>query len=201
MAEGKILPYLDIPLQHASPKILKAMRRPAAAERALERIKRWREICPELAIRSTFIVGFPGETADDVGLLLDFLEEAQLDRVGCFTYSSVDGARANMLENPVDEDDKLDRQEMVYELQANISAARLDRHIGQALQVIIDEGGQNNEGIAIGRSKYDAPEIDGTVHISGAAGLRPGEFVHVKIDSHDDHDLYGHWVGQPIHIN
>jgi ribosomal protein S12 methylthiotransferase len=201
MAVGKVLPYLDIPLQHASPKILKAMRRPAAAEKALERINRWREICPELAIRSTFIVGFPGETPDDVGLLLDFLEEAQLDRVGCFTYSSVDGARANTLEDPIDEVDKLDRQEMVYELQANISAARLNRHIGQELQVIVDEGGQNAEGIAIGRSKYDAPEIDGTVHISGAKGLRAGEFAQVKIDRHDDHDLYGHWIGQPIQIH
>ncbi len=200
MAEGKILPYLDIPLQHASPDILRAMRRPAAAEKALERIQRWREICPELAIRSTFIVGFPGETPDDVGLLLDFLEQAQLDRVGCFTYSGVDGARANKLPGQVDEHDKIDRQEMVYELQAGISAARLDRHVGQVLQILIDEPCAGAATTATGRSAFDAPEIDGVVHISGAKHLRSGEFAQVKIDRHDDHDLYGHWIGQSIAI-
>ena len=201
MAQGRVLPYLDLPLQHASPKILKAMRRPAAAEKALERINRWRDICPELAIRSTFIVGFPGETEDDVGLLLDFLEQAQLDRVGCFTYSSVAGARANALADHVDERDKLDRQEMVYETQALISANRLQRHVGQTLRVLIDEIDGNS---VIGRSQFDAPEIDGLVHMSVAdpAISRPGvgDFVWTQIESCDDHDLIGKIVGDGIRI-
>jgi len=197
MAQGKILPYLDIPLQHASPRILQAMRRPAAAEKALERIQRWREICPELAIRSTFIVGFPGETSADVGLLLEFLEAAQLDRVGCFTYSSVDGARANALPDQVDESDKIDRQEMVYELQAEISAKRLNRHLGQNLRVLVDEVSPQ----AIGRSKYDAPDIDGVVYIDGGDELQPGDFAWVRIERHDDHDLYGHLLGKQVQLS
>ncbi len=200
MSQGKILPYLDVPLQHASPRILKAMRRPAAAEKTLERIHRWREICPEIAIRSTFIVGFPGETEEDVGALLDFLESAQLDRVGCFTYSAVAGAKANALPGAVDERDKLDRQEMVYELQAVISARRLDRHVGQDLRVLIDQAGPE----CVGRSMFDAPEIDGVVRISDTADIAcdvvTGEFAWVHIEGHDDHDLYGHLIGKNVSL-
>ncbi len=203
MSEGKLLPYLDVPLQHASPRILKAMRRPAAAEKALARIQRWREICPQLAIRSTFIVGFPGETEADVGLLLDFLSEAQLDRVGCFTYSAVEGAAANQLDGAVDERDKLDRQEMVYELQAGISAARLDRLVGQDLRILIDEATPASPGgtaQALGRSMFDAPEIDGVVHVAQAEGLSPGDFAWVNIERHDDHDLYASLLGKNAQI-
>lgn len=204
MTEGKLLPYLDVPLQHASPRILKAMRRPAAAEKALARIQRWREICPQLAIRSTFIVGFPGETQEDVGMLLDFLEAAQLDRVGCFTYSAVEGAAANALEGVVDESDKLDRQEMVYELQAAISAARLDRHIGQDLRVLVDEvevdAATQAPPRAVARTMFDAPEIDGVVYIEQAQELKPGDFAWVHIDRHDDHDLYARSLGKSTEI-
>jgi len=196
MAAGKILPYLDIPLQHASPTVLKAMRRPAAAEQVLQRITRWREICPNLAIRSTFIVGFPGETERDVGVLLDFLEAAQLDRVGCFTYSEVEGAAANQLPGHVDERDKMDRQEMVYELQARISAARLDRLIGQTVQVLIDEAGE----ACVGRSQFDAPEIDGVVYIEEADGLKPGDMAWVRVERHDDHDCFGRMHGKVAEI-
>ncbi len=204
MASGGLLPYLDVPLQHASPRILKAMRRPAAAEKSLQRIQRWREICPQLAIRSTFIVGFPGETEEDVGMLLDFLTEAQLDRVGCFTYSEVAGAAANRLDGHVDERDKLDRQEMVYELQANISAAMLDRHVGTRLRVLVDEAydapGDNGQSGVVGRTMFDAPEIDGVVYIDEGSGLQPGDFAWVRIDRHDDHDLYGTSLGKTAQI-
>jgi ribosomal protein S12 methylthiotransferase len=197
MADGKILPYLDVPLQHASPRILKAMRRPAAAEKALQRIRSWREICPDLAIRSTFIVGFPGETEEDVGLLLDLLEAAQLDRVGCFTYSHVDGAAANQLGGAVDERDMLDRQEMVYELQANISAQRLDRLVGKRLQVLVDTSGD----VSTARTRYDAPEIDGVVYIEdGGRELHPGDMAWVNIVRHDEHDLYGRLQGRTTQI-
>ena len=196
MNEGLVLPYLDIPLQHASHKVLKAMRRPAAAEKSLERIQRWREICPEIAIRSTFIVGFPGETDEDIGHLLDFLEEAQLDRVGCFTYSAVEGARANTLPDPVEEAEKLDRQERVYEIQAEISAQRLARHVGSTLRVMIDS---NDEGL-VGRSMFDAPEIDGSVFIADG-DAKPGDFVWVDVESSDDHDLYGRLVGEEIRLS
>jgi ribosomal protein S12 methylthiotransferase len=197
MADGLLLPYLDIPLQHAAPGILRAMRRPAAAEKTLQRIQRWRDLCPELAIRSTFIVGFPGETDDDVGQLLDFLEAAQLDRVGCFTYSPVDGAAANALPHAVDERDKLDRQEAVYEVQAEISAQRLARHVGKTLRVLVDQVGPNN---TVGRTMYDAPDIDGQVFIDDQrdATLRSGDFVWVEILSHDDHDLYGTLAGRNV---
>ncbi len=192
MADGKILPYLDIPLQHAAPGILKAMRRPAAAEKTLERIERWREICPDIAIRSTFIVGFPGETDDDVGTLLDFLDAAKLDRVGCFTYSSVDGAPANALPGQVDERDKLDRQEAVYELQAGISAEILNQRVGQTLRVLVDEPG-------VARTMFDAPEIDGVVHLDDAT-TPVGEFAWVKVERHDDHDLHGSVVGDNLSL-
>ena len=197
MAQGKILPYLDLPLQHASPRILKAMRRPAAAEKALERIRRWREVCPEIAIRSTFIVGFPGETDEDVGMLLDFLEEAQLDRAGCFTYSAVQGAPANGLADHVDEADKLDRQERVYETQSQISAARLDRFVGQRLRVLVDEAGPQ----PVARTAWDAPEIDGIVHLQPSLELRAGEFAWVEIQHRDDHDLYGIYAGRGLELS
>jgi len=208
MSEGLILPYLDVPLQHASPSILKAMRRPAAAEKTLARIHAWRERCPEIGIRSTFIVGFPGETDEDVGVLLDFLDEAQLDRVGCFTYSAVDGATANGLADHVDQRDMLDRQEMVYEHQALISADRLNRHVGQTLRVLIDAHGPD-EGddkpektpTLLARSQFDAPEIDGHVHVEVPEGTRNpavGDFAWVRIHRHDDHDLYGELVGQSL---
>ncbi len=197
MADGKILPYLDMPLQHAAPHILQAMRRPAAAERTLERIRRWREICPELVIRSTFIVGFPGESETDLGTLLDFLEAAQLDRVGCFTYSPVAGAAANALPGHIDERDKLDRQERVYEIQQAISAARLKRHVGRRLRALVDEV----EGAsALGRTMYDAPDIDGVVHIADGQDLTTGQFVWVDVTDADDHDLYGSLAGQALNF-
>ncbi|MEW5892371.1 MAG: 30S ribosomal protein S12 methylthiotransferase RimO [Pseudomonadota bacterium] len=188
MAEGKILPYLDIPFQHASARILKAMKRPAAAENTLRRIEKWREVCPELVIRSTFIVGFPGETEDDFDELLDFLQAAQLDRVGAFTYSPVAGAAANALPDPVDEDVKMDRLARLMDVQADISAEKLRRRRGQELTVLIDAvaGGR-----AVGRSYADAPEIDGVVHIAQGAGLKVGDFVRVKVTRSDDYDLWG----------
>lgn len=191
MAEGKIVPYLDIPFQHASPKILKAMKRPAATENNLERIKAWRKICPELTIRSTFIVGFPDETEEDFQLLLDFLEEAQLDRVGCFTYSAVEGARANELDDPVPEEVKLERQQRFMEVQARISAQRLQAKVGTLQKVLVDE--VTPEG-AVARSQADAPEIDGCVFIDGATHLVPGDIVTVEIEEADEYDMWGHLV-------
>ncbi|MFC6329382.1 30S ribosomal protein S12 methylthiotransferase RimO [Alloalcanivorax gelatiniphagus] len=187
MAEGHILPYLDIPFQHASPRILKAMKRPAHAENSLERIRRWREICPDITLRSTFIVGFPGETDDDFERLLDWLEEAQLDRVGCFTYSPVDGAAANALPDPVDEDLALERQERFMNVQARISADKLQRKIGRTLEVLVDEAGPDG---ALARTQGDAPEIDGQVHLPGVADLRPGQRLKVIVEDADDHDLW-----------
>ncbi len=191
MAEGKILPYLDIPFQHASPRILKLMKRPAHSEKVLERIKRWREICPDLTIRSTFIVGFPGETEEDFQMLLDFLEEAQLDRVGCFKYSPVDGATANDLPDHIPEDIQQARWERFMETQQAISAARLQRKIGKTLAVIIDE--VDEEG-AIGRSQADAPEIDGLVYLNGEESVAPGDIVNVLIEHADEYDLWGSLV-------
>lgn len=188
MAEGKILPYLDIPLQHASPKILKAMKRPGSVERTLERIKRWREICPELTLRSTFIVGFPGETEEDFAMLLDFLSEAKLDRVGCFKYSPVEGATANELDGQVPEDIKEQRFHRFMQLQQQISAQRLQDKIGLTYPVIIDE--VDEEG-AIGRSMADAPEIDGVVYLNGETSLKTGDIVQVRIENADEYDLWG----------
>ena len=188
MAEGKILPYLDVPFQHASHRILKAMKRPAQAGNTLRRIERWREICPELVIRSTFIVGFPGETEDDFDDLLDFLDAAQLDRVGAFAYSPVDGAAANALPDPVDEDVKQDRLARFMDVQADISAAKLKARLGSEMAVLVDEAAG---GRAIARSYADAPEIDGVVHIAQGKGLKPGDFVKVKITRTDDYDLWG----------
>lgn len=190
MAEGKLLPYLDIPFQHASPKILKAMKRPGSVDKTLERIQRWRATCPELAIRSTFIVGFPGETEDDFEELLDFLEEAQLDRVGAFAYSAVEGAAANDLSGTVPEEVKQERLQRFMELQAEISAQRLESRVGSVQPVIID----HLEGeLAIGRSRFDAPEIDGLVQIQDgeAMGVKPGDIVNVRILGSDEHDLFG----------
>jgi ribosomal protein S12 methylthiotransferase len=189
MAEGLILPYLDIPFQHASPTVLRAMRRPANEAKVLERIRRWRDICPDIALRSTFIVGFPGETEDDVAYLLDWLEEAQLDRVGCFKYEAVEGAAANDLPGAVPEEVKQDRWERFMAAQARISAAKLRAKVGRTLDVIIDE--VDEEGGATGRSKADAPEIDGQVHLRDAPGLTPGDIVSVEVEDADEYDLFG----------
>ena len=190
MAEGLLLPYLDIPLQHASPKILKAMKRPGKIDRTLERIKQWREICPDLTLRSTFIVGFPGETEEDFQMLLDFLKEAQLDRVGCFKFSPVEGAPATEMADQVPEEVKEERFHRFMELQQEISAERLKQKIGQTLDVIVDE--IDNEGI-IGRTKADAPEVDGLVYIENLSGtpVKVGEFIKVTITHSDEYDLWG----------
>tara|TARA_Y100000748_G_scaffold272103_1_gene245815 strand:- start:1501 stop:2832 length:1332 start_codon:yes stop_codon:yes gene_type:complete len=188
MAEGKILPYLDIPFQHASPKVLKAMKRPAFEDKTLARIKKWREICPELTIRSTFIVGFPGETEEDFQYLLDWLTEAQLDRVGCFKYSPVEGAPANDLGlEPIAEDVQQERWERFMAHQQAISTARLQQKIGKTIQVIIDE--VDEEG-PIGRSVADAPEIDGNVYLDTDEALQPGDLVSVVVTDADEYDLW-----------
>lgn len=190
MAEGLLLPYLDIPLQHASPKILQAMKRPGKIDRTLERIKQWREICPDLTLRSTFIVGFPGETEEDFQMLLDFLKEAQLDRVGCFKFSPVEGAPATEMADQVPEDVKEERFHRFMQLQQEISAERLKQKIGQTLDVIVDE--IDDEGI-IGRTKSDAPEVDGLVYIENLSGapVKVGEFIKVTITHSDEYDLWG----------
>jgi len=182
MAEGKILPYLDVPFQHASQRILKLMKRPARAENVLARIRRWREICPQIAIRSTFIAGFPGETEAESSELLEFLEEAQLDRVGCFAYSPVEGAAANALPDAVPDEVRKERRGRLMQVQAAISAARLKAKIGRTLKVLVDEAG-------LGRSSGDAPEIDGVVRFKGRAGV--GEFAAVLIERAGEHDLHG----------
>ena len=190
MAEGLLLPYLDIPLQHASPKILKAMKRPGKIDRTLERIKQWREVCPDLTLRSTFIVGFPGETEEDFQMLLDFLKEAKLDRVGCFKFSPVEGAPATEMADQVPEEVKEERFHRFMQLQQEISAERLKQKIGQTLDVIVDE--IDDEGI-IGRTKADAPEVDGLVYIENLSGVpvKVGEFIKVTITHSDEYDLWG----------
>ncbi|GAB5501124.1 MAG: 30S ribosomal protein S12 methylthiotransferase RimO [Pseudohongiellaceae bacterium] len=188
MADGRILPYLDIPFQHASLSVLKAMRRPAATENTLQRIQAWRSQVPGLTLRSTFIVGFPGETDADFEELLDFLDQAQLDRVGCFKYSPVDGARANDLPNAVPEEVAEERWQRFMSRQKQISVARLAAKIGTRIEVLVDEV-NGSEGI--GRSSADAPEIDGAVIIENAAGLAPGDLVTVQVDASDDYDLFG----------
>jgi ribosomal protein S12 methylthiotransferase len=192
MAEGKVLPYLDVPFQHASPDVLKRMRRPAVQEKTLERIRRWRSICPELTIRSTFIVGFPGENEDDFSYLLDWLDEASLDRVGCFRYEPVKGAVANDLAAPVPDDVKEARWHRFMQRQQAISRKRLRRKVGSRTQVIIDEMGPT---VAKGRTKGDAPEIDGSVYVTSRRALRVGEIATVKIDRADEYDLHGSAVG------
>jgi ribosomal protein S12 methylthiotransferase len=192
MAEGKVLPYLDIPFQHASPDVLKRMKRPAAQEKTLERIRRWREVCPDLTIRSTFIVGFPGETDADFQLLLDWLEEAELDRVGCFRYEPVQGAVANDLGTAVPADVKEARWHAFMRCQQAVSARRLKRKVGTRQKVIIDAIGPT---VAKGRSRGDAPEIDGTVHVASHRPLRVGEIATVRIERADQYDLHGTAVG------
>jgi ribosomal protein S12 methylthiotransferase len=189
MAEGLILPYLDIPFQHASPRVLKAMRRPANEAKVLERVRRWREICPDIAIRSTFIVGFPGETEADFDYLLEWLDEAQLDRVGAFKFEPVKGAAANALPDAVPEEVKEERYARFMARSAAISAAKLQAKVGRTIEVIIDLA--DGEGGATGRSKADAPEIDGEVHLRDAAHLAQGDIVKVRVEDADEHDLYG----------
>jgi ribosomal protein S12 methylthiotransferase len=188
MAEGRILPYLDIPFQHASPSVLKAMRRPGNQEKTLERIKKWREICPDLAIRSTFIVGFPGETEEDVDFLMQWLKEAKIDRAGCFQYEPVQGAPANDIAGAVPDEVKEERWHRFMQTQQKVSTKLLKGRVGKTLPVIIDEQGAT---VATGRTKYDAPEIDGVVYVASKAPLKPGEIVNVKIESSDEYDLHG----------
>ena len=183
---GHVLPYLDVPFQHAHPEVLKRMKRPANAEKVLERVKTWREICPDLTIRSTFIAGFPGETEEQFQTLLDFLEEADLDRVGCFAYSPVDGAAANALPNPVREVVREERRAQFMSVQAAISAARLQRRIGRTIDVLVDS---IEDGIALARSSADAPEIDGVVRITDGNTLAPGMFARARVTAADAHDL------------
>ncbi len=195
MAEGQVLPYLDIPFQHAAPNVLKAMRRPAAGEKSLERIKRWREICPDLAIRSTFIVGFPGESEEDFGALLDWLDEARLTRVGCFQYEDVAGAAANDLPDQVAQEIKAERHRRLMEHQRLISAAVLDERVGRTVEVIVDE--VDDEG-AIGRSSWDAPEVDGCVYLNGETDVVPGDILTVKIEQADEYDVWGRRQGEKV---
>ena len=191
MAQGKILPYLDIPFQHASPKVLKAMKRPAFEDKTMARIHRWREQCPELTIRSTFIVGFPGETEEDFEYLLNWLSEAQLDRVGCFQYSPVDGATANALANAVPEDVKQDRYERFMAHQQAISAARLQQKIGREIDVLVDE--VDDQGV-IARSGADAPEIDGVVYVTSQQPVKPGQLLRVRVTEADAYDLWAQTI-------
>ncbi len=188
MAEGLVLPYLDIPFQHASPKILKAMKRPANEARVLERIHQWRSVCPDIAIRSSFVVGFPGETEEDFQYLLDWLTEARLDRVGAFRFEPVEGAAANALPDPVPEEVKEERYARIMELTARISAEKLAAKVGSTIDVLIDLVDEDG---ATGRSKADAPEIDGEVHLRDAGHLKPGDIVRVQIEDADEHDLFG----------
>jgi ribosomal protein S12 methylthiotransferase len=190
MAEGLVLPYLDIPFQHASRSVLKRMRRPANEARVLERLKAWRDICPHIAVRSTFVVGFPGETEDDFAYLLDWLEEAQLDRVGAFKFEPVEGAAANALPDPVPEELKQERYERVMALSARISADKLAAKVGKMIDVIIDAVDPETGG-ATGRSQADAPEIDGEVHLRDAGALATGDIVRVVVEDSDEHDLFG----------
>ncbi len=187
MAEGRVLPYLDVPFQHASARILKLMKRPASAEDNLARIRAWRAACPEITIRSTFIAGFPGETEAEFEELLEFLEEAQLDRVGCFAYSPVEGAKANALPDPVPEELRQERRARFMQVQAGISARRLQAKVGRRLQVLVDA---NGKGGAVARSSADAPEIDGVVRVRDGQRLKPGDFAQVVVEAADEHDLF-----------
>jgi ribosomal protein S12 methylthiotransferase len=186
MAEGRILPYLDVPFQHASPRILKLMKRPASSEKNLDRIREWRKACPDLTIRSTFIAGFPGETEAEFGELLAFLREAELDRVGCFAYSPVEGAKANELPGALPEEVREARRARFMEVQSEISRARLKARVGRTIDVLVDEVAK---GVAIGRGTADAPEIDGLVRVKGAKGAKPGEFLRAVVTGATDHDL------------
>jgi ribosomal protein S12 methylthiotransferase len=193
MAEGRVLPYIDVPFQHASRRILKLMKRPASGEDNLDRIRSWRRICPDITIRSTFIAGFPGETEGEFKELLDFLEEAGLDRVGCFAYSPVQGAKANELSGALSDEVREERRGRLMELQGKISARRLKRKLGKTIKVLVDEV---KAGGAVGRSAADAPEIDGVVHIEDGSTLKPGDWVQVKILSSDEHDLWARLVSE-----
>ena len=186
MAEGKLLPYLDVPFQHASPRILKLMKRPASSEKNLDRIRAWRKACPEITIRSTFIAGFPGETEAEFEEMLQFLREAELDRVGCFAYSPVDGAKANELPGALPDEVREERRARFMEVQVDISRARLKRKVGRTIEVLVD---QVEKSVAIGRSAADAPEIDGVVRVKGAKGAKPGEFLRAVVTGSTDHDL------------
>jgi ribosomal protein S12 methylthiotransferase len=190
MAEGLVLPYLDIPFQHASPNVLKRMRRPANDAKVLQRIQGWREQVPELAIRSSFVVGFPGETEEDFAYLLAWLEQAQLDRVGAFKFEAVEGAPATSMDEQVPDEAKQERYERIMALSARISAEKLGRKVGRTLDVLIDAVDPDTGG-ATGRSKADAPEIDGEVHLRDSGGLKPGDIVSARIEDADEHDLYG----------
>ena len=191
MAEGRVLPYIDVPFQHASRRILKLMKRPASGEDNLERIRSWRRICPDITIRSTFIAGFPGETEEEFRELLDFLEEAELDRVGCFAYSPVEGAKANELSGALPDEVREERRARLMQLQEKISAKRLKRKLGKTIKVLVDEA---KAGGAVGRSAADAPEIDGVVHIEDGSKLKPGDWAQVKVTRSDAHDLWGQVV-------
>jgi ribosomal protein S12 methylthiotransferase len=189
MAEGRVLPYLDVPFQHSHPRVLKAMKRPASGEKNIERIRAWRAICPELTIRSTFIAGFPGETEAEFEHLLDFLREAELDRVGCFAYSPVEGAAANALPGQLADEVREERRARFMQVQEQISARRLARKVGSVQRVLIDEVGPT---VSMGRTAADAPEIDGVVYVkTGRRKLAPGDFVEAKITSAEEHDLHG----------
>ncbi|MDB5623348.1 MAG: rimO [Devosia sp.] len=189
MAEGKVLPYLDIPFQHASPAVLKNMRRPANQEKTLDRIKRWRDICPDLTIRSNFIVGFPGETDEDFEFLLDWLEEAEIDRAGCFKYEPVTGAPANELVGIVPDEVAQDRFEQLMEVAQNVSTGQLAKKVGRTIEVLVDDI-DKNANRAIARSKWDAPDIDGQVVVSDATGIKPGDLVQVVVTDSDEYDLF-----------
>ncbi|HQZ13733.1 MAG TPA: 30S ribosomal protein S12 methylthiotransferase RimO, partial [Devosia sp.] len=189
MAEGKILPYLDIPFQHAAPQVLKAMRRPANQVKTLDRILKWREMCPDLTIRSNFIVGFPGETEEDFEFLLDWIEEAEIDRAGCFEYEPVTGATANELEGIVPDDVRRDRFERLMEVAQFVSAEQLKKKVGRTIEVLVDDV-RPDEGKAIARSKWDAPEIDGTVIIANAEGIKVGDKLPVTVTASDEYDLF-----------
>ncbi len=195
MAEQRILPYLDVPFQHSHPRILKLMKRPASGERNIERVRAWRAACPELTIRSTFIAGFPGETASEFEHLLDFIREAELDRVGCFAYSPVEGASANALDDAVPDELRVERRDRLMQVQSEISARRLARHVGQTLRVLVDGVEASEEGAhAVGRTGMDAPEVDGVVRFGGEGSLPIGDFVQVRITDSDEHDLYGELI-------
>jgi ribosomal protein S12 methylthiotransferase len=191
MAQDKILPYLDVPFQHASPRLLKLMKRPANAENNLARIESWRQTCPDITLRSTFIVGFPGETEPEFNELLDFLRAAQFDRVGCFAYSPVDGATANALPDAVPEELKQERLARFMGVQATISAEKLQRKVGKTLTVLVDSIEDNS---AVARSNADAPEIDGVVYIEGARNQKSGDFCQIRITHADEHDLWAESV-------
>jgi ribosomal protein S12 methylthiotransferase len=190
MAEGKILPYLDIPFQHAAPNVLKAMRRPAKQEKVLDRLKVWREISPDIAIRSSFIVGFPGETEADFNFLLDWLKEARLERVGCFKYEPVAGAKANDIAAPVPNEVKEERWHRLMQAQQEISANIFAKKVGREIDVLIDEVDQENDE-AVGRSPWDAPEIDGNLFLPGETALKPGDMVRARIVEAEEYDLIG----------